>query len=277
MPIVFMTDRISGACAMYEEPPGGGSYDNRNAPRNAPLLNPTAYMQYVYFHSSLDFLEVASETNVSITHPSANGASSSGDEAVETSKLVKFKSSTSTVTLVTHNLGVIPDVLVSVGGNTLWPGMPVQASSNGRARYAVVFVNTTQVRLYTWTSVNALNLPAITLTYKVTVFRPPPAPSGNLLFNADGPTKRVVMGRGKFDSDRRYLQIVSGGSPQGLVLGRPGDLANGAVRLYRPNGTSYEPVPDDLAGVLRLTGTFGNSMGYDGNYSAPSAIQVQAP
>lgn len=273
---VFMT-RTNGKCALFDEAVGGGAFNDPAAPRNAPLLNPAAYLANIYFHSDLDYLEVAFDEEVRIAHASSGAAPPLDAEDLQVQSQVKFRGGAATSLLLTHNLGYIPDCLVAVGTNAVWPGMPIQTAADGRGRYAVVYATATQIRLHTYVSAGDQALPAITLTYRVIVFKQPPTVLTNILFEADGPTKRVRMGRGKFDSDRKYLQVVAGGSPFGLSGGRPGDTENGAVIMYRPNGSAFQPVPASLKARLRHTTAWGPSMAYDGSHTAPASIQVQAP
>jgi hypothetical protein len=96
------------------------------------------------------------------------------------------------------------------------------------------------------------------------------------------------MGLGKFHSDAPYLQVVPGGSPFGLFNDRSIDLHNGAPKAWRPDGTTFAPVPANLKSWLPFNPygggaspggePFGASMAYNGSYAGPaSALQVQAP
>lgn len=276
MTVVFMTNPANGDCALFDEAPGGGAFDDVNSLRNRPLNDPTNWLANLYFHSQLDNLEVAFDQTTSVTHASVPAASTGGDQVTMQSG-VKFNAASSDNLLVQHNLGYIPDCLVARGNNALWPGFPVQVSSGGRGRYAVVYATTTQIRLYTWASASvSSSLSSTTLAYRTLVFRKPPAAAGNVVIDVEG--GHVQMGRGRFDSERAYLQVVPGGTPFGLFTARPGDLANGAPRIYRPDGTSFDPVPSDMKGRLVTATSFGSAaMNYDGSYAAPASIAVQAP
>jgi hypothetical protein len=85
----------------------------------------------------------------------------------------------------------------------------------------------------------------------------------------------------RFDSSRRYLQVVPGGSPLGLSLGRTIDLNNGAPRAVRPDGTTFDPVPATLTtriqGNYQPAPAYGASLAYGGSYAGPETVQVQAP
>lgn len=278
---VFMTDPTTGRCALYDEPVLTGDPDDPNSARNAPLNNPVSNWEYIYFHSDFDYMGVShGPTVVNVSHASVAAAGSSLPEAGASINF-GWGAASATHTILTHNLGYVPNAMVVVNNNVLWPGMPVQVASDGGSRYASAYCTTTQVRLYEWASSGATTLPAINLSYTVIVFENPPAPSGDLLIDYDPITEITQMGKGKFSSDKRYLQVVPGGTPFGIAYGRTIDLANGAPRAVRPDGVTYNPVPSSLAvGLVKYPGyptTYGSSLAYDGSFTGPTQIQVQAP
>jgi hypothetical protein len=278
----FMADPVSGKAAVFLENGTSGLFDDPTATRNAPLLLPASYMANLKFHSDLDHLAVADAGNASITHASIAGLTSNpllgsnyGTNAGGDDNL-----------LFTHNLGYVPFALAYTGTNIIWPGMPVQTVSGGGARYATVYANTTQLRVATQTTIGTTTLPSVAITYNFLIFANPPAASGNVLYSFDPSTGKVTMGFGKFDSTLQYLQVVPGGSPLGLSMGRTIDLANGAPHACRPDGTTYEPVPAALAFIfeyLSYSGgdfggeTSGHSLAYNGSFASPSIASVQAP
>lgn len=277
MAIVFMTDPSTGRCALYDENGSTGALDDPNSTRNAPLNSPASHLDKVYFHSDFDYLEVHDSSTVTVSH----AAVSAGSAPSGFNSAFGWNAASADHLLMSHSLGYVPFVLVATGDNIIWPGMPVQTGTNGAARYASVYATSTQIRLYEWASVGSSSLAATSLDYDVLIFKDPPAASGSVLVDFDPSTGVVTMGKGKFDSTRNYLQVVAGGTPFGLALGRTIDLDNGAIRAYRPDGTYYEPVPATLkAALVRDVGysyVYGGDMGYLGSYAAPTAIEVQAP
>lgn len=284
MATVFMTDPVTGRCALYDEPVLTGDVDNPNAPRNAPLNSPATNLPFLYFHSDFNYLEVShGPVTVGVNHDSISVPTTPPGATVA----YGWNSSVTDRLLFTHSLGYPPLAMVALGANVLWPGMPVQVTTDGGSRYASIYTTATQVRMKEFASIGVSAIPAATLNYTTLVFRNPPAPSGNILFDFDPTTGYVMMGLEKFDSSRRYLQVVSGGTPFGVSYGgRTIDLANGAPKAWRPDGTSYTTVPAALTlalGRFGLTGTnwgyvFGSSMSYNGSYAGPPGnIEVQAP
>lgn len=281
MTVVFMTDPVTGRAALFDEAPGGGDFDDPNSLRNRPLNDPVTWLANIYFHSDFNYMEVShGPTSTAISH----GAVSASSSTAPLSSTVPFGwySAAATHHLLTHNLGYIPNAIVYVsGGNVIWPGMPVQVASDGGARYVSVYCTETAINLYEYASTGPNTLPGIGLTYTVIVFKNPPAPTGNILLDFDPTNGEVQMGLGKFNSSRKYLQVVPGGSPFGIAYGRTIDLKNGAVRAVRPDGAVFDPVPVGLTmGLTRIQfypTIQGGSMGYNGSFSGPSQIMVQAP
>lgn len=276
-----MTDPITGRCALYDEPVNSGAFDNPNAPRNAPLNSPATNLPFLYFHSDFNYLEVIATPSVTVGHAAIPAA------AVPDGATISFgwAGAVADRLLYTHGLGYPPKVLAVIGANTVWPGMPVQTGS-GATRFVSIYVTNTEVRMIEFASASSVALPATNLTYDLLVMSDPPTPTGSVMMDFNETTGVVQMGRGKFRSDRRYLQVVPGGSPFSISFGgKTIDLQNGAMRAFRADGTAFEPVPAGLQlGLAQydLFGTFygisyGASMGYGGGAAAPGNIQVQAP
>ena len=280
----LMTNPATGQVGLFVENGTTGTWDDPNASRNAPLITPASFLDKIKFHSDLDFLEVAFAGSGNITHASIAGT---GIPAKFSTAYGTNAGSDDNIVL-THSLGYEPFALVAVGSNILWPGMPVQiaGAADGGARYAVAYVNTTQLGIYTQATIGGTSLASATLTYSWLVFKNPPAAAGNVMFDFDPATGIVKMGFGKFHSDAPYLQVVSGGSPFNFSQGRTIDLNNGAPKAWLPDGTTKTFVPSALSGSLpHLTyagvdlggSSFGSSMGYGGSYTGPSSVLVQAP
>ena len=282
MAIVFMTDPETGRCALFDENGSSGDFDDPNSARNAPLNSPASHLDKVYFHSDFDYLDVShGPTVVTVNHSAVSVGSPPAGQPFR----FGFTTAAADRLLLTHSLGYAPLALVIYDDNVCWPGMPVQSDGGGGARFVTAYSTSTEIRLYEFASVGSSDLAATSLDYTVIVFKDPPAPSGDVLMDFDPSTGVVKMGLGKFESSRRYLQVVDGGSPFGLSLGRTIDLNNGAPRAVRPDGTTFNPVPSSLQlGLSRfgLTGAnwgyvYGSSMAYGGSFTGSGAIQVQAP
>lgn len=295
MPIVFQVDPVTGKVALFEEAPGGGSFADPHSPRNRPLLDPNNWLANIYFHSDLDNLEIVSNTTITVAHAAVAATSSGGlnspqafgQASTGNAETVRYKAASSEHVLVTHNLGYIPNALIVVGSNVIWPGMPVQTFTDGRGRYVSAYVTTTQVKLHEWVSGTDAALAAVNVAYRVIVFKQTPDPSGSILFDFNHTSGLVQMARGRFRSDRNYLQVVPGGSPFSIAYGKTLDLKNGAPRFIKPDGSHFDPVPATQKGrfvvkygnngEFTYTGAYGLAMNYNGTAVAPAEILVQAP
>jgi hypothetical protein len=280
MASVFMIDRSTGRACLFTENGTSGDPADPNSTRNLPLNNPVTYLDKVKFHSDLDHFEVAFAGSIGVTHASIAGIGA----ASRFSNAYGTAAGSDDNLLLTHSLGYVPLFLVANGSNILWPGMPVQNNSDGGARYASAYADTSVLRLFTQATIGATTLASVTNTYSYLVFKNPPAGSGSILMDFDPATGITTMGLGKFHSDAPYLQIVPGGSPLGLSNGRTIDLNNGAPKAWRPDGTTLAPVPSGLSAYLQHISyttdsgsTYGSSMVYGGSYGGPTSIQVQAP
>lgn len=275
--LAFRMFPSSGIGALYREADGGGDIRDINAPRNRPALHPEDWLDHVYLHSALDNLEVEADEVVAVSHAQVNAGSVPAGQTV----YFGWAAAAADHLLLTHDQGEVPFALVAHGDNIIWPGMPVQTDASGGARYVSVYCTTTGVYLHEWASIGSANLAATSLDYRVLLFTRPPDRSSDKLFEFDPTTGKTTFGRGGFDSSRRYLQIVDGGTPFGLARGRTIDLNNGAPAAWRPDGTVFAPVPSTLkTGLLAtfMTSTvFGAAMNYGGAYAGPVSIEVQAP
>jgi hypothetical protein len=140
---------------------------------------------------------------------------------------------------------------------------------------------TSIIRLKEWAVRTSNAMPAVSRTYTVVVLKRPPAPSGNVMKWWDPSTGVLHLARGKFRSDRRYLQIVAGGTPYGFSKGRMIDRSNGAVRYVDPDGSQFEPVPADFGVYIAMPGNYGAfttpSYAYDGSFAGAPAVLVKLP
>ena len=298
MGIAFRTFAAEGITALFDEPNTTGDVHDIDAPRNAPAKYPEANLDKVYFHSDLDYLEVLADSTTVINHSSVAGTTTGGVDnntgqgqgTNDLDSAVLYNASSTTHLLYTHGQAYLPRVAVIVDDQVLFPGMPVQSASDGRARYCSAYMTSTELRLHEWTSVGTTTLSAVSKTYRFLVFRdmrdPDPAIDEAFKFTAaDG---IVSMAHDRFNSARAYLQVVPGGSPFALSYGKQMDLANGAPRFVNPDGSVFETVPATARGrmtvryprggsVVTLNLSYGAYMNYSGSFAGGTQILVQAP
>lgn len=268
----------NGVIAIFDEPNRTGDVLDFDAPRNAPAKFPADYLDKLYFHSAIDLFEVLAAQTVSINHPAVTaGGAISGAEANTIFRWGGEDADHLLIDLAAYDLEREPMVLAAVGSNIVWGGMPVQAETDGRARYVTVYSTSTEVRLFETASRTSNALPAVSIDYEVLVLAPRRDGIGNDLRSFDPSTGDYRMGFDRFSSLRRFLQVAPGGSPFGLALGRTIDRNNGAKRCWRPDGTSYDPVPPYRVRVTPGTGAYGSLLTYGGSFTGSEAVEVQAP
>jgi hypothetical protein len=294
MTLAFRALEALGVVALFTEAAGGGDVFDPAADRNAPMASPENYLGNIKLSSALDNMEVVSDTTVTVSHGAVGGAGSvdisgggggvAGGGGTGSFGIVNYGAGATDTTLVTHSLGYEPDVLVVVGSQVLIPGMPVQFPAQPTGRFVSVYVTSSIVGLHEWSVVSGSGLSSVSKDYRVIVLRQPRDASGHKLIDFDASTGVLKLGYDRFSSDRRYLQVVSGGSPFRIAYGKTLDIKNGAPRFIQPDGTTFDPVPSSQVGHWVVgyaggtyTGSNGSAMNYTGSASAPSSIMVQAP
>ncbi|MEO9297559.1 hypothetical protein [Devosia alba] len=280
--IIYRLSEQADAVAIYDEAPGGGDPKDINAPMHRPLVDPGNWLANIYLHSDLDYCEVGYGPTVTpISHAAIAAVTISDGFTVNNNQLV-YGTASATHTLAVHDLGYVPDFMVVVDGDVLYPGKPIQYFADGRARYVTAYATSTHLYLEERSSRTSDAIPAVAKSYTVIIFRQPPAPSGNVLGHWDGEQGLLELGRGKFRSDRRYLQVGPGGDPFGFAQGRTIHLNNGAPRMVDPDGTITDIVPASAVSAFvsprQNSGwVFGPSGAYGGSFTGDPAIQVKVP
>lgn len=271
-----------GAVAIFETMPNDGSdVTLLSAPCNEPAAIPESHLDKIRFHSEFDYLSVALDQSVTINHTSI--AAASNTTGVEVNSNYDVDGTTVDWELATHNLGYDPLVKVAVGSVILDPGHVIQmpGSATGAARHASVWVDSTKVYLREFRTRGSSSLGGTSITYRVLVFADQPDASGTKLMDQNPTTGRFAMGFDRFASDRRYVQVVPGGSPFAMCFGRTIDAKNGAPRSVAADGTVYEPVTSAIKQGIKASSeasvTYGPAMNYTGTFTGSTAVQIQAP
>jgi hypothetical protein len=284
--VFFMIDRLTGDCALFEEAPGplNGDY-SRNDPRNRPLLDPEGWIHLVHFHTRLDNMAVHLDSAVLRNHTKVKAKLGLPVMGVAHSKNIKpvFSARRQYIWLLNHNLGYIPWVKVRVGNNSVSAAYPVQTLPGGRARWISVWADTVSVYLTELVDASDEEVPALNnVEYRVMVFKRQPAPTrdaNNLVFPAfDDTNGLVTMAGGRFNADAQYAQVVTGGSPFSVSLGRTMDAKNGAPRMARPDGTVYDQYGTKGLRMTLISGQeYGEKIRYNGSFLTNTITLIQAP
>lgn len=254
-----------------------------SAAQNAPAADPESWLSRINFHSEFDYLAVDNANIGFISHGTITAGTNTGQGIVNSN--FEYNLSFIDYAIYTHNLGYEPLALVSVNGNNqlVCPGFPAQlpVSANGSARFICPWVDTTNLYIREYQAKGSVDLASTYILYSWVIFERQPNASGDKVFAVDKDTGKVSMGFDRWQSTKRYLQVVAGGSPFGLAKGRTMDLKNGAYRFVLADGTTYDPITSDLktavAGTSEVSYIYGSSMEYNGSFTGAGSVQVQIP
>lgn len=225
-------------CAIYEEASGGGDPIDPTALMNRPVVDPLNWISNLYFHSDLDYYEIAARNmNCVISHAAVAGRITQAGGTGEVSAVVSLGGQfvRTSHLMVTHNLGYIPRFFCIYNGRLIPHGIPVQDAGGGLVRFVTAYATATEIRLGELAVSTTVALPATTLTYQVIVFRTPGTnPSSKMLDIYPGAAE---FGQGKFRASEPHLRADGLGDVQWPVAtGRTAAVRNGGLRAYYPNG-----------------------------------------
>ncbi|MCB9993127.1 MAG: hypothetical protein H6873_05670 [Hyphomicrobiaceae bacterium] len=224
---------------------------------NGPFNNPVANLDKVLFHTKLDYLEVAATGNRTIAFPKVTKGSA--DSIAEYGPDLSYGVRQQNWTLITHNLGYLPFVIVVVNGEVIPAGFPVQSRpSDGSQRIVTPYVTTSQVKLREVANVSSKGLDAQSVSFEILVFK---VPSGKSDFILEPGRMRV----GTFDSRKRYVRVAKASETNFLIAkGRTIDLDHGAARTVTPKGKKLEDrPPKTYRGSFTGTGSVAIAVGTD--------------
>lgn len=214
--------------ASWSEPNSEGDFRDIDAPRNAPAKNPVAHLDRVAFHSDFFLYEKAIDQIVTVSHPSVPARTTSFTNGGQIFRI--YGNRVSAIRhLLDHDLGYTPLVMIAFAGAMLVCGTVVQRTSAG-ARFVSVYADEEGVGLGEAAYSAASSLPAISLSYRIVVFRTPAPDPEKYQFS--GNSDHFQIGRGVIDSDKSYLRRVEPSeSDLDMDFGRTIDIKNGGVRV----------------------------------------------
>lgn len=201
---------------IYEEPSPGTIYPPGALP--AAITNPHGNLDDIYWHSSLDYFEIAYDRTISVALPSRSAPPGSA-----------------THSLPDHNLGFLPFGVLIVGNTQIPTGEPIQGAS-AAARHVALGVDSTNVWIReAW---NYAYLAGTTISFRAILFRPAgQTPTATMLEESPN---RVAYGRGKFSTDKSYLKSSPSAPDFWMTRGRTIDTIYAKYRGVRPNGAVRE-------------------------------------
>lgn len=219
--------------ASWTEPNTMGDFRDFNAPRNAPAKTPLAHLDKIAFHSSFYLYEKAIDRTVTVNHAAV--ATKSVYDGFTRGSLrplgIEWQGNQleTSRTLLSHGLGYTPLVLVAYSGRVIVGGTIVQTSSAG-TRFVSVYADNSVVGLGECAYANDANLPAVSRSYRVVVFRTPAPNPAKYQFSGNG--DQFQIGRGVIDSSKSYLRrVTTSASDLDMDFGRTVDIKNGGARI----------------------------------------------
>lgn len=217
--------------AAYTEAPGDGNVEDINALRNAPAKTPAQHLDKVAFHSSFYLYERAFDLAVTVHHAAIPTGVVTWDAwpGVPTGFQVLGRVVETSHVLLNHGLGYTPLVMVALGGAVLVCGTIVQTSTAG-TRFVSVYADNQFVGLGEAGYANEVDVPAVSLIYRVVVFKTPQPDPSEALFSGDA--TRFQVGRKIVDSTKPYLKRVPpSASDLDMDMDRTVDISNGGSRV----------------------------------------------
>lgn len=231
-------------------------WKNYTAGDLSPLTSPLSHITDLLLHSDFDYYAPASGFPQNVTVPHASVAADPGtDISAGLGLAIAYTSVTDVdITLCAHGQSTVPNFMVSLNG-TQYPGaVPIQFGGAGARRCVTPWADATNIYLRDSARPSSAGLAAITLVYKVTVFRAS-AVAGAKAHNFDAAAGALQMAYGKINVTEHPMRSPDTGDPIYYIpAGSIFDIQNGCVRWVLPDGTVYEASP--VMGKGAYTGTF---------------------
>ncbi|MBJ3783427.1 hypothetical protein [Devosia sediminis] len=205
----------------------------------APYKNPLTYLHLIEFCSHWDYYTVRNRATVSMTHQSVPGRTITDARGFGTASVIyRGQTYAQEQVLLYHGAGYPPRFVVSQGGRVLPQGMNVQ-NLGDRARFVSFNATATDIICYNVGTSSDADLPALTVSYDVLVFKDasevPVGPQLPMFWATD---TRAIMGRGRFDTNTTTMRRGTGAdSPFFLALAASFDFDVGRMRVVLPNGS----------------------------------------
>lgn len=221
--------RSAGVVAAFSETGEVGRWNDINAPRNAPALDPVGHLDRVAFHSAFYLYERAFDQVVNVQHPSIPSDRISEGFTGSLGITWAGRVAETSHVLVNHGLPYTPLVIAAYQGAMVLSGTIVQTEWAG-SRFVSLWASTTQAGLGECAYSNEDPLPGVTRSYRIVVFRTPAPDPNKALFSGNG--DGFQLGRGMVDSEAAYMRRAPAATaPLSMDVARTVDLANGGARV----------------------------------------------
>lgn len=254
MVYVKQNDPATGRVAVFDEVDTVSDPRDPNSSRNAPLNNPVAYLNRIRFHNEFDYYQVHSITDVTVNHAAVAGVTvtvSATPPFARNGQIVK-----SNLVLLNHGLPYRPSFMVASGGTLIGQASKIQVDGTWASRRVSPFATDTQIGMLDYGVSSNTDLPAMSKTYRVVVFKRPEATSP-WMEHIDPDAGIFILGYGKWNGSLRQLRTTLSGdaSPFDIPLGRTSDIRGGFSRTVLADGSTY------------------TSPGYTGSFAGSASIE----
>lgn len=229
-----------GTVAIFDDGAGGGGLHDLDAPRNAAAADPGNHLEHVWWHSRVQpYQRHLGPTDVPLTLPAVSGKTRTFTGPLM-SVTIRGQIIRTDFDLLTHGLPYIPPFQVLIGNRVLTHGYKLQevdTSGNIRHRIGTLYATSSKIGLATWGASTDLDLPSMSVTMTVVVYRYP-EPDSDVIFSRDVSTGRVVMDKGRFDTAQQVLRsALPAESPFDAFIEPSIDVANGRWRRGLADGS----------------------------------------
>lgn len=223
----------------------GGALAIYDSETPAALTDPANNLGAVYFHGDLDYLKIVYDQTVLINFP----ARGSGSSTATIDQLYDV--------FPAHNLGYRPRGVLRID-NTQYPTCGILTYAGGD-KYRCIRCEIDETKVY----VRELGIIDGTIaadprSVRVILYDVAPITVTDKLFHFMPASSRLIAGKGKFDTDNRYLREDRTAAPDfWMTHGRTIDASGRNFRQVLPNGQMVEFPTTGYGGSFTGTGFFG--------------------
>ena len=240
---ILIVNTTEVKCAIYNG--DNTNIENYKTAENDPsnISNPLTAAQklnYLYFHSDLNYLGNTDSSTTLIYHPAraATPAVSSGKYSGVTYNL---SSGEQEWTLLNHSGTIDSPFIIKINNNQIPSGYPVQMNG-ASVRSVSAYNDGTSIKLREkWMTVKD-SLSAAFQTYTVYVFKILGNNTTTSLNKLQATATSFTAGAGRLNTDYKYLRRASGTPDFYFIKGKTADTERGYMKVIAPNGyVAYNP------------------------------------
>lgn len=233
MSVVFRA--YNGKVAIWEKPTSGDVM--------APFDDPVAHFDLIRFHVDCQYLsnQLVSGT-ITVNHTLLAGevgtgySVSNGTQGSTFGAISNGQVRITDIDIYTHSLGYAPLFQLHRDGRIVSPATVIQ-NPTGQTRRISAYATTSKIFIREVAISSLDDLPAISVDYKLIIFRNPTADPSKPTLHIKASTG-MILGKGKVTDENRPLRRASVTDTDKfyIPIGRTVDIKNGAIRNISPAG-----------------------------------------